>query len=321
MKAKLCLTLLLGFSLIGCSVDPIDEEIVNPQISEIDAGAQDIGCAGSDNSKTITFSEASALESWDEVRKLYISLLAPGVPKNGTFDPKIWDIIRDFQKRGLGDYPTTYQLNGECTDSVILTISVIPDPVPGDPICDGFSAGADASMEIELSVAAALESWDEVRKLYVSLLAPGVPKNGTFDPTVWNIINQFNVNANPLGEYTTTYTITKDDCTDSVQLTVIVVPDRQEEPVCTLSAGSNNLKEIKQSEAAAIESWDEVRKLYINLLSPGVPENGTFDPSIWDIIRQFNSSNVKTGDYTTTYTITEGDCTASVKLTMRVIAD
>ncbi|WP_029036040.1 hypothetical protein [Salinimicrobium xinjiangense] len=84
--------------------------------------------AGPDNSKTITYSEAAALPSWDEVRKLYLSLLEPGVSRNGSFDPSIWDIINDFNERGVGTYTTTYTItDGECSDSVELSIIVVPD--------------------------------------------------------------------------------------------------------------------------------------------------------------------------------------------------
>lgn len=84
--------------------------------------------AGPDNSLTITESQAAVIPSWDEVRKLYLSLLAPGVPRNGTFDPSIWDMINQFQAQRIGDFTTTYTIgDGECTDSVELTIHVVPD--------------------------------------------------------------------------------------------------------------------------------------------------------------------------------------------------
>ncbi len=90
-------------------------------------------------------------------------------------------------------------------------------------------------------------------------------------------------------------------------------------PCEAVTAGSDNLKEISYSEAAALPSWDEVRKLYLSLLDPGVDRTGSFDPSIWDLIDDFNVRGV--GDYTTKYTITEGDCSDSAFLTLRVVPD
>lgn len=85
--------------------------------------------AGSDNSITITESQAAAIPSWDEVRKFYLGLLDPGVSRNGTFDPSIWDMINDWQERRTGEFTLKYTVTeGECTASVFLTVNVIPDP-------------------------------------------------------------------------------------------------------------------------------------------------------------------------------------------------
>ncbi|MFD1096326.1 hypothetical protein [Salegentibacter chungangensis] len=323
MKSKLLYALIIGTLITSCSVDPVDEEISLKDAQEINSSIND-GCAGPDNSKTLTLSEASAIESWDEVRKLYLSLLPAGVSRGGTFDPSIWNLIDAFNEADnpLGEYTTTYSLTGDqCSDSVELTIIVVPDQQQ-EPVCDNVDAGPDNSMSLEVSVARAIESWDEVRKLYLSLLAKGVPRDGAFDPSIWDLINAFNALENPVGEYATTYTISDGDCTDSVQLTVNVIPDKQQDPICTgVNAGPDNMKIMTQSEAAALPSWDEVRKLYLSLLAEGVPRNGTFDPSIWDLINAFNETDDPTGDYTTTYTISDGDCTDSVELTIRVVPD
>ena len=327
MRTKLLLNLIVGFFLIGCSVDPIEEELMKNPVNEVNAGVDDYGCAGEDKIKIITLEEASAIPSWDEVRKLYLSLLDPGVPRNGEFDPAIWDLIDAFNdpnnESPLGDYTTTYTLDSDsCIDSVELTIRVVPNQ--SLPECE-LSAGEDSSIELQLTEAAAIPSWDEVRKLYLSLLDEGVPRNGEFDPAIWDLINAFNDpdRESQLGDYTTIYTITDGDCSDSVELTVTVIPDFTDPIPCDLDAGSDKIKEMSESDAAAIPSWDEVRKLYLSLLDSGVPKNGEFDPSIWDLINAFNDPNKETrlGDYTTTYTITDGDCSDSVELTIRVVAD
>jgi tRNA(Phe) wybutosine-synthesizing methylase Tyw3 len=321
MKTKLLLPIFMVFTLIGCSVDPIEENLNNNQLQEFNSETGNFGCAGPDNSKKITLSEASSIESWDEVRKLYLSLLGPGVARDGSFDPTIMDLINAFNdsENPIGFYTTTYTLSSDsCSDSVELTIEVIGNV--SDPVCE-LSAGTDASKEIFLSDARVIESWDEVRKLYLSLLEPGVSRNGSFDPTILDLIKAFNNNENPVGDYTTTYTITEGECTDSVELTITVVQDMNVPPTCELNAGADNLMEISRSTAAAIESWDEVRKLYLSLLEPGVRRDGSFDPTIMDLIKKFNEPGDNLGDYTTTYTITDGECTDSVQLTMRVIAD
>lgn len=178
--------------------------------------------AGADNSTTISFSEAAALESWDEVRNLYFSLLGTSVPRDGTFDPTIWALITEFNEQGVGEYSTVYTIGeGECTDSVILTVIVEEDQQ--EPACEGVSAGRDNSITITESQAAAIPSWDEVRKLYLSLLESGISREGSFDPTIWEMITDWQQRRT--GEFTLEYTITEGDCTDSALLTVIVVPD------------------------------------------------------------------------------------------------
>lgn len=309
---------LMAMCVTACSVDPLEMDSINNQ--SLNAGVELIGCAGPDNSKSITLSDAAAIGSWEEVRKLYLSLLPQGVSRNGTFDPTIWDLIDNFQEMGLGDYTTKYTVSTDgCSDSVTLTITVIPD-LQEEPPCD-IDAGTDSSKTLTYSQAASIESWDEVRRLYLSLLEPGVPRNGVFDPAIWDLINRFQ--GEPLGSFSTTYTIGEGDCKDSVILTVIVVADEQEEPLCNLNAGPDNSKTISVDEAASIESWDEVRKLYLSLLGSGIPRDGTFSPSIWNLIHMFNDPNriSMLGDYTTTYTITDGDCADSVNLTVTVVAN
>jgi len=317
---KTLLLLLFGLSFLACSVDPIESDFNENRTLELNAVFED-ACAGPDNSLTLTFSQAAGIESWDEVRKLYLSLLAPGVLRNGTFDPSIWDLINRFQDQGLGDYTTEYTIvDGDCTDSVLLTVTVIPDE-QSDPPCEPVNAGPDNSLTITFSQAAGIESWDEVRKLYLTLLAPGILRNGTFDPSIWDLINRFQVQG--IGDYSTEYTIGDGECTDSVLLTVTVIPDDRSDPLCEhVNAGPDKSITMTESQAAGIESWDEVRKLYLSLLASGVPRNGSFDPSIWDLIHRFNNQeNGGPGNYTTEYTIVEGECTDSVLLTVTVIPD
>jgi tRNA(Phe) wybutosine-synthesizing methylase Tyw3 len=323
MKKILLLPIFMVLTLIGCSVDPIEEDFNRSVLQEFDSETGNFGCAGPDNSKQLTITEASAIESWDEVRKLYLSLLGPGIARNGSFDPAIWDLINAFNnaENPIGLYTTIYTLTSDsCSDSVKLTLEVVADV--SDPVCE-LSAGTDASKEIFLSDARVIESWDEVRKLYLTLLEPGVSRNGSFDPAIWDLINAFNSNENPVGDYKTTYTITEGECTDSVLLTITVIPDEQSIPVCpNVNAGPDNSITMTESQAAAIESWDEVRKLYLSLLAPGVLRNGTFDPSIWDLINRFNDQeNGGPGNYTTEYTIVDGECSDSVLLTITVIPD
>lgn len=95
-----------------------------------------------------------------------------------------------------------------------------------DP-CAEVYAGEDKSRTITLSEARAIESWDELRKLYANMMDEGVDNTQwyAYDPSINEIIDAFNAEDGGVGEYTTEYTITEGECSDSVLLTIIVVPD------------------------------------------------------------------------------------------------
>ena len=68
-------------------------------------------------------------------------------------------------------------------------------------------------------------SVDETRKYILALRDSGVPSNGTFNPTITQLIDTYNGDADGLGDFTTTYTVTVNGCTDSTDLTVRVVEE------------------------------------------------------------------------------------------------
>ncbi len=268
--------------------------------------------AGTDASKIVTKSEVDALASALDVKKLYLSLLAQEVSRAGNFSPSINDIITDYHQNGIGSYTTTYTItDGDCSDSVELTLDIIADPL-SEPTCD---AGADALKTVTKSKVDALASALDVKKLYLSLLEQGVSGTGDFSPSINNIITNYHQNG--IGSYTTTYTITDGDCSDSVELTLDVIADPLSEPVC--DAGSNASAAVSRSEVDALASALDVKKLYLSLLEQGVSKAGSFNPSINNIIKDYHQNGL--GTYTTTYTITDGDCSDSVELSIIVIAE
>jgi hypothetical protein len=223
---NLFLLLFIAICLIACSAEPLEMEPLELKVDSqyFNASSEVDGCLGPDNSKTITISEATAIESWDEVRKLYLGLLPQGISRSGTFTPSIKELIGNFKKMGIGEYTTIYTVNSDkCTDTVVLTVIVGPD-LQEEPICNLY-AGPDNSRIITLANAISIESWDEVRKLYLGLLSPDVPRNGVFNPTIKDLIRMFNdPNRGSMeGDYTTVYTIVDGDCSDSVELTVKVI--------------------------------------------------------------------------------------------------
>lgn len=87
-------------------------------------------------------------------------------------------------------------------------------------------------------------------------------------------------------------------------------------------AGSDKMREITRAEVAALPSYDEVRKLFANMLDAGVNKyDGVYTPSIKQITTYYNSldEEAKLDDFTLTYTLGEGECSDSTELTIRVI--
>lgn len=90
---------------------------------------------------------------------------------------------------------------------------------------------------------------------------------------------------------------------------------------CTISAGDPNTGYKLKSEADAVGEYQQVTQWYLDLLDEGVSRHGTFDPTINYIVNYYNYIGRKAGEYKTIYTVTDGDCTDSVELTIIVIPD
>ncbi len=305
-------------------------------------------------------------------------------PGDGTFDPST-DIPGVF---------TYTVLDGDCTDSATVTVEVTTDDE-----CAGFTAGNDNVGEVcETDVETTLSNLDEVREYYLDLLDDGVPTDGTFDPTIEEVSNQYQddlANDDGLGDFTTTYTITDGTCTDSAELTIRIIPIEtadagddvnlsfcnsggdeslydylSESAISTgifegyedgifspsgeavgtytitytvdassscvtgtdsaiftievfegsANAGENNTSEVCELDVDELfPNAQRVRDYYLSLLDEGVATDGTFNPSIQDIINTYQSDEDGVGDFTTIYTVTDDLCEDSVELTISVL--
>ncbi|WP_209309852.1 hypothetical protein, partial [Tamlana crocina] len=59
----------------------------------------------------------------EEVRKLYLSVLADGVSRNVTLDPSIWNIINDLMKQVLALTPQSTPLPMETVQILKNSVS------------------------------------------------------------------------------------------------------------------------------------------------------------------------------------------------------
>ena len=259
--------------------------------------------AGTDSSATVCETDVQTLfPSIDEIRKYYLSLLDPGVDRTGTLSPSPSQLATIYQndEDGLGEFTATYTLtSGECSDSVELTVNIVPvEPANAGTIND-FQVCSNENL-LNLN----------------DYLGEDSSKGGSFFDASGNEIADGLLDVSVIGVFEITYTVSEDDAdacvtgTDSTDFTVTVGEN-------TANAGADNSTIVCNSEVKPLSATG-VRNLYLNLLEDGVATNGTFNPTIQQLIDQYNfQSNI--GDFVTTYTVGTDNCTDSAQLTVTVL--
>lgn len=259
---KILLLFLSAVCLGACSVPSVETDPIDAQLLVLDATYKVEGC----NVTTFNFGEAGKIEVRNDLDFIYVNLFAngdyeiaesylhvaadiSGFPTSGNnnsgisvkdmdydlkFIPAVKEYTYKFPVDSFGDSflvgaYTVFQLGKKKYNFWAGDLSGNKWSYFQNNLFDHPYAGTDKSKEISLSAAKTLPSWDEVRKTYTGMLDPGVPqgvKVGTFEPSIWDVINKFNDPVRGgVGEYSTVYTIGEGDCTDSVILTLLVVPD------------------------------------------------------------------------------------------------
>lgn len=219
---------------------------------------------------------------------------------NGMFDPATDE---------PGTYTYTVGYEG-CMDSAVITV-VVNDPTDPTVGC----AGPDVNRVIcEAQVAYYIANPGEAEEFFGNLIAPNVDQSGTFTPSLESIAAQWL--ANPVGTFTSTYTVNNDDCVDSAKVTIEVTEGDQivRDPVNSI---------ICESDVQALfPSNDEIRKYYLNLVPAGVSRTGgTFSPNAAQLASMYQNDADGLGDFTTTYTVQDGECAVSVEITATIVAE
>jgi len=131
---------------------------------------------------------------------------------------------------------------------------------------------------------------------FAGLLPVGVDTNGTFDPTLPQLIALFT--ANPMGTFTTTYTVTNANCSNSAVYSVTTSPSP--------NAGEDGSIEVPRTDAS-FNLFTELEGSPVagGIWSPG-NTNGSFDPATGD-----------GGVYT--YTVTNGACEDTAIVTVAIL--
>ena len=147
-------------------------------------------------------------------------------PELNEFEPELQIAFAELDPSNPeGTYTVSYTGN-DCERlnfTVIIEEEVVVDPVPGEP----------TGTVCETDVQATFPSNDEVRKYYIALLPSGTPTNGSFNPNIDQMVENYQADEDGLGDFTTTYTVNG----ESFELTITVVDnaDAGENGTVTLS--------------------------------------------------------------------------------------
>ncbi len=241
--------------------------------------------AGDDTELDLCQTEAEAYFESEDLNATFTALI-PNADTGGIFSPSLEDIATQyFQDAESGNFPgmytTTYTvIRGQnCTDSADISIIVRQDP----------DAGEDNSITYCTNDLPATQTEQEMEQIYLDLLTAGVSTTGTFEPSIADITSDYN--TSPVGSFTTTYTVSNEQCEDSVELSLIV------EDAVPADAGPDTT--VNFCRVAGAQDL-------MDFLDPDTNPNGYFEEAE---ARAFNPSEAGVGTYTFTYTVDESsDC-------------
>ncbi|QED38842.1 gliding motility-associated C-terminal domain-containing protein [Antarcticibacterium arcticum] len=200
-------------------------------------------------------------------------------------------------------FETTYSVSNECgEDSVLisLTINDVTEATTGE-IEDFQVCSADGTINL----------YDRLTDANTS--------GGIFSDEDGEIVDGL-FDVSQMGEFTVTYTVSEDqgdacvEGTASTQFTITVTDG------ITLENPAPGI--VCESDVqATFPSNDEIRKFFVALLPAGVPTNGTLNPTPAQIAQMYQNDADGLGDFTTTYSVTVGNCVTTVQLTARIVAE
>ncbi|MCG9970122.1 gliding motility-associated C-terminal domain-containing protein [Christiangramia crocea] len=239
----------------------------------------------------------------DDLTDYLAGLIGSNYSSAGTFAPSVADLMEDYNEEAVQTYETTYTLgSGDCEDSVAIEIEVFSEEAANAGNIDSFTVCSDSGMVI-----------------LANYLSADATPGGTF--TGEGVIDgEFDSSLGDNGTgYNITYTVDDsascvlDGTEDSVEFTITVddsftiEADTDRIPIC-----ESNVDELFPNPAST------VRAFYLDMLADDVPQDGQFEPTIQELINRYNNVT-KTGDFTTRYTVTQGECSAFVDLTVEIL--
>ncbi|SDS55043.1 gliding motility-associated C-terminal domain-containing protein [Gramella sp. MAR_2010_147] len=211
----------------------------------------------------------------------------------------------DMFDTSLGSNEDGYEITYSVDDSADCVTEGTSDSTTFTIFIDeAVEAGAPNSANVcRVEVNDLFPNNSSVRNFYLDLLEDGTPRNGTFAPTVQQLISSYNSNPDQ-DEFTTTYTISNGSCSDSVELTINVVDSLPAEigdiadpdPICR-NAEDVDLFSFLPEDAnpnGTFEGYED------GIFSPGLEGEGSFEITY----TLTDDSPCTVGEASATFTIT-----------------
>lgn len=200
----------------------------------------------------------------------------------GTFEPALTGNLFDPAEWGVGTHDFTYTVAGDdyCEDAVnTISVTVSEAPDAGEPVSDTYCS-------------ADFATGDDLIAEFNTFIADR-DQTGTFTPTLESLGADFD--TNPVGTFSTTYTLTTGSCTDSVDFTITVnqSPDAGTSATYQLIEGDNTVVDLFTALDGSPATGGEWTA------EDGTVVSGNFDPAV----------DVAPATYT--YTVNANGCESS----------
>ncbi|WP_405200460.1 gliding motility-associated C-terminal domain-containing protein [Christiangramia sp. LLG6405-1] len=244
--------------------------------------------AGADVTETICQDDLQTrLGNGESPTAVFLSLVDNrSLPSEVSFNPSIASLANDYNSNPFQTFTTlaTFTTEEGCEDDVELNLTVLANPDAGENGTVTLSPSDDPINLIDV-----LNGTPDLGGTW----SPG---DGTFDPS-----------TDTAGDFT--YTVDNGTCSDSATVTVIVED-------CQDAAPNNSITFCNDEIDAAVDDVDDIDDIYFSLLPEGTPTDGTFTPTIQQLLTRYSQNNIQ--DFTTTYSYSEGECDYSVDLTITI---
>ena len=264
--------------------------------------------AGSDATASLCENEVEdqgIFDSEADLQAYFLDLLGAD-DTSGEFSPALSDLIADYNDGDTsGDYTVTYTVEGTICDNATATATLtIQAATPAD-------AGTGSEVDYCSNDAA----------IDLTTLLSGDYDAGTFSSDDADVADgMFDPTAEGAGDYEITYTVSPETaCVTGTATSTILITVNQAPNAGPGGDFSFCVSEFEAIAAAVIANPSGMGMELLNELDPTITPGGTFsDDTLMELLAQYNATTSFPATFTTTYTVSNDDCTASADYSITI---